>query len=219
MLLSLSILQKIDNDYYFLEHIDNSSEFGYFRKKYVKESIIFINRVISQKIPIKKKIIINTKEYKNLNYHCQAFKISTENIQQIKLKYRSYFNHKASELVFIAITDIIYPQYLVFRLLQEIQENYINNIVLSQLNPKDVFISNFLQSYFMKSQTPEELSKIYTIQMKIKSTKESVQMSLEKMLERGEKLETLINQTQDLSKISKNFLYTSKKMNRCCVIL
>ena len=215
MLLSLSILQKIDNDYYFLEHIDNSSQFGYFSRKYVKESIIFINRVISQKIPIKKKIIINTKEYKNLNYHCQAYKISTEKLQKKNLT----TSHKVSELVFIAITGISYPQHIVFRLLQEIQENYMILESVSTCNSVDVFTSSFLETYFLKSQTPEKFSKIYNIHMKIKSTKESMQISLEKLLERGEKLETLINQTQDLSKTSKDFLHTSKKMNSCCIIL
>lgn len=216
MLISLSILHKIDTDYYFLEHIDNSSKFGYFRKKYVKEAIIFVSRTISQKISCEQNTIVNTKEYQKLDYHCQSYKI----IVTTKTPgTHSYLSHSNKEIVFLAITQPKYPQYLVFRLLKQIQVKYLEDIQDISFQPQDVLNPKFLEIFFNNSQTPEKFSKLYNLKKKVENTKKLVTISLEKLVERGEKLEYLITQTRDLSQTSKDFLNTSKKMNRCCNIL
>lgn len=65
-------------------------------------------------------------------------------------------------------------------------------------------------------QEPEKVDKIYAINKSLDETKEIMLKNIEKVLARGENIDELVKKSHDLSKSSKKFYKTAKKMNRCC---
>jgi synaptobrevin family protein YKT6 len=64
-----------------------------------------------------------------------------------------------------------------------------------------------------------ELDKIGAIQRDLDVTKTTLLQGLDSLLARGEKLEDLVERSDQLSMTSKLFLREAKKTNRCCAIL
>jgi len=64
-----------------------------------------------------------------------------------------------------------------------------------------------------------EADKIMKIQKDLDATKDILVKSIDQLLERGEKLETLAQKSNDLSFQSKVFLEKSESLNSCCIIL
>lgn len=59
---------------------------------------------------------------------------------------------------------------------------------------------------------------IYKIQKTIDATKCIMVDAIDKVLERGEKIDDLVSKSNDLSEGSKLFYKETKKMNSCCII-
>ena len=74
-------------------------------------------------------------------------------------------------------------------------------------------------SLMMKEyESPGNFDKLIKVKNKIEDTKAIVHQSIEKLLERGEQLEDLVQKSEELSKTSKFFYTESKKLNRCCIV-
>ena len=65
---------------------------------------------------------------------------------------------------------------------------------------------------------PTKVDKIYKINKDLDYTKIIMHQNIDKVLERGEKIEDLVERSKDLSKSSKKFYKTTRKMNSCCLI-
>lgn len=61
--------------------------------------------------------------------------------------------------------------------------------------------------------------KIEKVNTQLKEVKEIMIENIEKILDRGEKLEDLLTKSQKLSETSKQFYKKAKKLNSCCVML
>jgi hypothetical protein len=68
----------------------------------------------------------------------------------------------------------------------------------------------------VKYQNPQEADALSKLQMDIEDTKVILLDTISSLLQRGEKLEDLINKSDDLSAHSKIFLKTASKSNQCC---
>lgn len=64
-----------------------------------------------------------------------------------------------------------------------------------------------------------EPDRIQVIEAEVEEIKEILYDNIEKVLGRGERLETLIDKSDQLSLTSKAFLKKSKDLNRCCNII
>lgn len=73
-----------------------------------------------------------------------------------------------------------------------------------------------LLSILTKWQTPQD--KLILIRSELDDTRQILYKSIDQILERGEKLESIIDKTNDLSLQSKIFLKKSKQLNRCCLL-
>lgn len=67
-----------------------------------------------------------------------------------------------------------------------------------------------------KYQDPKEADAITKMQNDLDETKIILRNTIEQVLERGEKLDELVNQSENLSLQSKAFYKTAKKTNSCC---
>jgi len=76
-----------------------------------------------------------------------------------------------------------------------------------------------LQESVTKYQDPAAADKIVAIQQDLDDTKAILVKTIDQVLERGEKIEDLMDKSNDLSNQSKRFYKTAKKHNECCTIL
>lgn len=76
-----------------------------------------------------------------------------------------------------------------------------------------------LKDYLVKYQDPQQADSIMKIQKELDETKIVLHKTIESVLERGEKIDTLVNKSNDLSSQSKAFYTQAKKTNSCCVVM
>ena len=89
--------------------------------------------------------------------------------------------------------------------------------VMPNDNKKDQNLNNLLGDF---NKNPNKyISKIDTINKQLTETKEIINESFEKLIARGEKLDDLMEKSQQLSEQSKIFLKRTKKLNCPCVIM
>jgi hypothetical protein len=67
-------------------------------------------------------------------------------------------------------------------------------------------------------QDPSEADKISKIQKDLEATTEILHKTIDSVLERGVKLDSLVDRSDDLSRQSKMFYKQAKKTNSCCTI-
>ena len=92
---------------------------------------------------------------------------------------------------------------------------YIINVLLKERVAQQ-FLDNFIRAY----QNPKTFDKITRVQDEIAQVKEILINDIDKLLERGEKIEDLIILSQNMSDHAKLFAKRSKKLNEwCCTLL
>ena len=113
-----------------------------------------------------------------------------------------------------------YPKRVLYNLLNQIIEEFQEKFKTEwEKSDKDFeFKLDSLKQHIVNYQKPEQVDKISNIKYQLDDTKEIIIKSIDKILERGEKIEDLMQRSNDLSKSSIKFYKTTKKMNRCCII-
>lgn len=79
-------------------------------------------------------------------------------------------------------------------------------------DPKVLDKLDFLEHY----SNPKNIDPLIKVNIQLEETKDLLVKIIEKVLDRGEKLETLVMKTADLSKQADLFYKKSRKLNRCC---
>ncbi len=108
-----------------------------------------------------------------------------------------------SDKYYICLTDQDYPNLVAMELLSELKEN---------MNDKYNEIWN-------KYQDPMSISKVLQVKKQLEQTKIVMLDSIDKILERGENIEALVEKTNQLEDISIKFRRDAEKLNSCCLIL
>ena len=75
-----------------------------------------------------------------------------------------------------------------------------------------------LDGYLAKYQDPAAADKVTKIQKDLEDTTQILHKTIDSVLERGVKLDNLVERSDDLSRQSKLFYKQAKKTNSCCVI-
>lgn len=94
------------------------------------------------------------------------------------------------------------------------------NVTVSEAKLADFCITqqnDVLKAMVIKYQDPTEADKILKVKKDLEETKEILHQSLDKMLERGQSIEKLIEQSESLSDASKDF-YKKARQTSCCNI-
>ncbi|XP_019170653.1 PREDICTED: VAMP-like protein YKT61 isoform X3 [Ipomoea nil] len=74
-------------------------------------------------------------------------------------------------------------------------------------------------AFSLLNQDPAEADKLLKIQRELDETKIILHKTIDSVLERGEKLDSLVEKSSDLSAASQMFYKQAKKTNQCCTIL
>ncbi len=127
----------------------------------------------------------------------------------------------------VLITDQDYPSRVAFNILQKIVVDFDElyqkkskefDDVRSDFELNSIYLEG-LQKTVQEYQDPVKTDKILKVKKDLEETKTVLNKAFESLLERGEKLDTLVQKTDMLNDIAKDFYIKTKDNNSCCIIL
>ncbi|KAJ3405284.1 palmitoyltransferase, partial [Chytridiales sp. JEL 0842] len=120
----------------------------------------------------------------------------------------------------VLITDAEYPTRTAFSILNKLLEEFSSRFPRSQwatLNPANTAsVFPEMQQQLVKYQDPHAADPLLRVQRELDETKIVLHKTMEGLLQRGEKLDDLVNRSDQLSSQSKMFYKTAKSTNSCC---
>ena len=159
-----------------------------------------------------------------LTFFSKTFSKRTEPGQRQSITHESYVVHcytRSDGLAGVVTTDAEYPARVAFVLLTQLLDEFTTTFGGSwKTMEMSVESSPFppLESYLAKYQDPASADKVTKIQNDLDETTTILHKTIDAVLERGVKLDSLVEKSDDLSRQSKMFYKQAKKTNSCCVI-
>lgn len=199
LLLNVMVHQTKDKKCYILSEALDLSKFGYFTSNTVKQYLICSSRTTGERIQNGQRISVGMDKF---TYKIHAYK-------------------RIDGLTGIAITDQEYPERvihsLITHILTQFEKKFGNKWTKEHQDQQYDFqiIEKLLNDYKDPSQ-----DKMYNLQNEMEEIKEILQKNLSDLLERGEKLDDIIKQSEDVGVLAQGFYDGSKDLNKqCCGFL
>ncbi|KAG9303571.1 hypothetical protein G9A89_018467 [Geosiphon pyriformis] len=169
------------------------TSFGYFQRSSVQEFMGFFSKTIAERTKTGQRESVEENNY-------------------------VFFSHARIEgLTGIIIADSEYPQRVAFSLINKILDEFLIKFPKDTWNPKTIHFPE-LKTHLIKYQDPKEGDQIMKVQEQLDETKKVMNKTMESLLQRGERLDDLIDRSRDISFQSKAFYKQAKKTNSCCTI-
>uniref|UniRef100_A0A7S3PDT7 V-SNARE coiled-coil homology domain-containing protein n=2 Tax=Amphora coffeiformis TaxID=265554 RepID=A0A7S3PDT7_9STRA len=172
------------------------SSFGFFQRQSVKEMLLFLTKTFLKR---------------------------TEPGQRQSVEHEGYVVHcyvRSDGLAGTVTTDMEYPARVAFVMLGQLLDEYTQqhgDAWKSATEPESIPFPK-AETYVQKYQNPAEADKVTKIQKDLDETTQILHKTIDSVLERGVKLDNLVEKSNDLSAQSKMFYKQAKKTNSCCVI-
>jgi len=142
-----------------------------------------------------------------------------QSVQENNYTAHVYNRGGAEQLAAVIITDQEYPVRPAFSLLTKLLDEFISKIPQSSFsNPSQISFPE-INTYLQKYQDPRHADNIMRVQQELDETKIVLHKTIESVLQRGEKLDNLVERSNALSVQSKMFYKTAKKQNSCCTVM
>ncbi|KAI3980903.1 hypothetical protein MKX01_025468 [Papaver californicum] len=172
------------------------SQFGYFQRTGVREFIVFVGRTVAKRTPPGQRQSVQHEEYKVHSYNRNG-------------------------LCVLGFMDDHYPVRSAFSLLNKVLDEYEKNFGDSWKTTQADATQPwpYLTEALTKFQDPAEADKLLKIQRELDETKIILHKTIDSVLARGERLDSLVEKSSDLSAASQMFYKQAKKTNQCCTIL
>jgi synaptobrevin family protein YKT6 len=142
--------------------------------------------------------------------------------QQVeKDEYICYVHSRANGLVGVLVADQEYDARVAFTVLYQgiLEFERLNNSQKWLQAKEDYSVPcSSLEEILAKYQNPTEADDLLKIRQELEETKVIMHQAIENMLERGEKLDNLVDKSSDLSMSSKAFYNTAADTNSCCIL-
>uniref|UniRef100_A0A2P2KN31 Uncharacterized protein MANES_06G039400 n=2 Tax=Rhizophora mucronata TaxID=61149 RepID=A0A2P2KN31_RHIMU len=179
-----------------LANASDVSRFGYFQRHSVKEFIVFVGRTVAKRTQPGQRQSVPHEDYKVHAYNSNG-------------------------LCALGFMDDHYPVRSAFSVLNKVLDEYQNNFgerwrTMQEDNSQPW---PYLNEALTKFQDPAEADKLLKIQRELDETKIILHKTIDSVLARGEKLDSLVEKSSDLSASSQMFYKQAKKTNQCCTIL
>ncbi|KAF2274069.1 snare-like protein [Westerdykella ornata] len=149
----------------------------------------------------------------------------TEVGAQLKIKEEGRVIHVRgyeSNICGVLISDEEYPlriaQTLLGRICSAFATRYPASAISDAQQPNSMPLPE-LKDYIVKAQDPSKADPIFQLEQTLDETKVILYNTFDSLLERGEKLDSLIAKSDMLSAQSKMFYTQAKKQNSCCVVM
>ncbi|CDS07841.1 Putative Synaptobrevin like YKT6 [Lichtheimia ramosa] len=192
-LFSILILRKNANKAQILTSAFDLSSFGYFQRGSVQEFMNFTAATISDRT--------STGQRQSVE--------SENNVAHVYAHPQGLYG--------VIMSDKEYPSRVAFSLLNKILDEFLVKFPQDKWNPPMTYPE--LQNYLSKYQDPKQADSIMRVQNELDETTAILHKTIESVLERGEKLDSLVDRSEALSSQSKMFYKTAKKTNSCCVVM
>ena len=175
------------------------SSVGFFQRSSAREFLFFLARTVA------KRVAPGSRNQINQDAHVV------------------YCHSRMDGLAGIAICDNEYNNRVAFSLLSTVLTDFTEKFPGKWENSegkKDNYCAwPDLDGTLTRYQNPEETDKILKIKKEIEETKLVMHQAIDGILERGEKIDTLVQRSDDLGGASKTFYKQAKKTNSCgCLI-
>uniref|UniRef100_A0A6T5VLC8 V-SNARE coiled-coil homology domain-containing protein n=1 Tax=Leptocylindrus aporus TaxID=1398097 RepID=A0A6T5VLC8_9STRA len=173
------------------------SSFGYFQRQGVSEMLTFFSKTFSKR---------------------------TQPGQRQSVTHESYIVHcyvRGDGLAGTVTSDLEYPARVAFVMLTQMLDDFVQQFGDSwkrETRPESMTFPK-MEEYLEKFQNPAEADKLSKIQKDLDETTEILHQTIDSVLERGVKLDALVERSDDLSRQSKMFYKQAKKTNSCCIIM
>lgn len=172
------------------------SSFGYFQRQGVKEMLTFFSKTFTKR---------------------------TQPGQRQSITHESYVVHcyvRSDGLAGSVTTDLEYPSRVAFVLLTQVMDEFtsVHGTSWRGVTQPYSMTLDSLEGYLAKYQDPAAADKVTKIQKDLEDTTQILHKTIDSVLERGVKLDNLVERSDDLSRQSKLFYKQAKKTNSCCVI-
>lgn len=121
----------------------------------------------------------------------------------------------------VIITNDKYPKMAAHQLLSKVVDEFTSQHPQSSYISKDVTSVPYpdLKQHIVTFQDPNNASSIMKVQRELDETKIILHKTIESVLERGEKIDSLVQKSDGLSAQSKMFYQQAKKQNSCCTVM
>jgi synaptobrevin family protein YKT6 len=179
-----------------LANASDVSHFGFFQRSSVKEFVVFVGRTVARRTPPGQRQSVQHEEYKVHAYNSNG-------------------------LIAVGFMDDHYPVRSSFSLLNQVLDEYQKNFGESWRTVQEDKSEPwpYLNDALSRFQDPAEADKLLKIQRELDETKIILHKTIDSVLARGEKLDSLVEKSSDLSAASQMFYKQAKKTNSCCTIL
>ncbi|MCJ1441440.1 MAG: palmitoyltransferase [Stictis urceolatum] len=148
----------------------------------------------------------------------------TKPAQRQDVEEQSYTFHaygRTEGVAGIIISDKDYPALVAHQLLSKVCDEFLTKhprTSYASASPSPLPFPE-LKEYIVKYQDPQQADSIMKIQRELDETKITLHKTIESVLERGEKIDTLVEKSNDLSSQSRMFYTQAKKQNSCCTLM
>ncbi|KAJ4959411.1 hypothetical protein NE237_026522 [Protea cynaroides] len=179
-----------------LANASDVSSFGYFQRTGIREFIVFVGRTVAKRTSPGQRQSVQHEEYKVHSYNRNG-------------------------LCALGFMDDHYPVRSSFSLLNQVLDEYQKSFGESWRTVQADVTQPwpYLTGALTKFQDPAEADKLMKIQRELDETKIILHKTIDSVLARGEKLDSLVEKSSDLSAASQMFYKQAKKSNQCCTML
>ncbi|XP_027353929.1 VAMP-like protein YKT61 isoform X1 [Abrus precatorius] len=195
------------------------SHFGYFQRSSVKEFIVFVGRTVAKRTPQGQRQSVQHEGPCRINPAFSVIMLSFSLIP-IRFLYKVHAYNR-NGLCAVGFMDDHYPIRSAFSLLNQVLDEYQKSFGESWRSVQEDGTQPwpYLNEALTKFQDPAEADKLLKIQRELDETKIILHKTIDSVLARGERLDSLVEKSSDLSAASQMFYKQAKKTNQCCTVL
>ncbi|XP_038212611.1 synaptobrevin homolog YKT6 [Zerene cesonia] len=190
----LGVLYKGVNSATILKAAYDLQSFSFFQRSSVQEFMTFVSKTIVERTQPASRQSVKEGEY----------------MLQVYVR--------ADNLAGVLISDHEYPNRVAHTLITKILDEFSAKVPAANWPTGNETTIDFpvLPQYLVKFQNPREADALTKIQNDLDETKIILHDTIKAVLERGEKLDDLVDKSNSLSMHSKAFYKTARKTNSCC---
>ncbi|KAL4789439.1 Longin-like domain-containing protein [Aspergillus venezuelensis] len=141
-----------------------------------------------------------------------------QDVQEKEFTFHVYASSQVPGITGVIISDDEYPSMAAHQVLSKLLDEFTTSNP-SAKNATGPVSFPALAGYISKYQDPQNVGSILKIQQELDETKVVLHKTIESVLQRGEKLDDLVQKSEGLSSQSKMFYTSAKKQNSCCIVM
>ncbi|GAD92855.1 synaptobrevin [Paecilomyces variotii No. 5] len=163
-------------------------------------------------------------------FHCDIVVKGTEPGKNVSIPqdsqgeiYNFHVYSRSEGVSAVMIARASYPELVAHNLLRKLLDQFLTKYPAKTFSQSELAGKAFsfpeLKEYIIKYQDPNQADSISKVQTELNETTQVLHKTIEQVLERGEKIDSLVQKSDSLSSQSKMFYTQAKKQNSCCSVM